>query len=284
MIIELIIAGMTFLFNATMTLLLNYDRRRFFIAENGKKFYTKNKIATRRHFNQNMYIFIDESGNLSGSKNEIFVVGGFISNNPIRTARAFRQWQHKHFPKKIRQKSEVKFSDTGLAEKLRLKTFTYFIKQDIRIFYSFLMTENIPLEFRRKRRIESGRLYTELVAKTLDMIFPSAESQVVLNLDHRSLKKVSQKEFKESLRLHILLQLSKKASVYVNTVDSATDPNIQIADWICGALYRYHAKRPFGKKFYEILHSSIIAYDELFKDYWQEFNKKQEKQKTPQKR
>lgn len=222
-----------------------------------------------------MYIFIDESGNFQGDKEKLFIVGGFIIGDQRATAKAFRRWQHAKFiNKKLRFRSEVKFTDSRLIDKLRAQTLLCLTQQNIRIFYSFLKSENIPLEFRKKSAIESGRLYTEIIAKTLDIIFPSAESQVVLNLDHRSLKKVSQKEFKESLRLHILLKLSKKASVCVNTVDSATNPNIQIADWICGALYRYHTKRPFGKKFYEILRSSIIASEELFKDYWEEFNKK----------
>jgi len=224
-----------------------------------------------------MYIFFDESGNFQGDKEKLFIVGGFITGNQRITAKAFRKWQHSKFTnKKLQYRTEVKFTDTRLTDKLRAQTLLYLTQQNIRIVYTFLKAENIPLEFRKKSTIESGRLYTEIIAKTLDIIFPSAESKVILNLDHRSLKKVSQKEFKEALRLHLLLKLPKKASVYVNTVDSATDSNIQIADWICGALYRYHTKRKFGKEFYKILHSSITASEELFKDYWKEFknNKK----------
>ena len=222
-----------------------------------------------------MYIFIDESGNFQGDKEKLFIVGGFIIGNQRITAKAFRKWQDAKFTnKKLKFRKEVKFTDSRLTDKLRAQTLLYLTQQNIRIFYSFLKSENIPLEFRKKSAVESGRLYTEIIAKTLDIIFLNAESQVILSLDHRSLKKVSQKEFKESLRLHILLQLSKKASVYVNTVDSSTDSNIQIADWICGALYRYYTNRSFGKEFYKILRSSIIASEELFKDYWKEFNKK----------
>ncbi|MBL7155016.1 MAG: DUF3800 domain-containing protein, partial [Candidatus Portnoybacteria bacterium] len=92
-----------------------------------------------------MFIFIDESGNFTGDKEPYFIIGGFITNNPRRTAKAFRKWQHTKFPKKIRYKSEVKFSDTGLNEELRLKTIEYFSRQDIRAFYTFLNKSNIPL-------------------------------------------------------------------------------------------------------------------------------------------
>lgn len=222
-----------------------------------------------------MYIFIDESGNFQGDKEKLFIVGGFITGDQRATAKTFRKWQDKKFTsKKLKFRREVKFTDTRLTDKLRAQTLLYLTQQNIRVFYSFLKSKNIPLEFRKKGAIESGRLYTEIIAKTLDIIFPSAEPQVILSLDHRSLKKVSQKEFKENLRLHILLRLSKKASVYVNTVDSSADSNIQIADWICGALYRYYTNRSAGEEFYKILHSSIIASEELFKDCWKEFNKK----------
>ena len=79
-----------------------------------------------------MFIFLDESGNFTRDKDHYFIVGGFVTGNPKRTAKAFRKWQYTKFPKKIRRKSEVKFNDTGLNDELRLKTLSYFIKQDIR--------------------------------------------------------------------------------------------------------------------------------------------------------
>jgi len=59
--------------------------------------------------------------------------------------------------------------------------------------------------------------------------------------------------------------------LHISTVNSTTNPNIQIADWICGALWRYHSGGKYGQEFYDILHSSIIASKELFKDYWATF-------------
>ena len=117
-----------------------------------------------------MFVFIDESGNLIGDKNEVFIVGGFITSDPKRTARVFRKWQHCHFPKKIRRKSEVKFTDTGLNEELRFKTFTFFVGQDIRVFYVFFKISNIPAEYRRKKGLESGLLYTAIVEQALRLL------------------------------------------------------------------------------------------------------------------
>ena len=85
-----------------------------------------------------MYIYLDESGNFKGDKEGYFIVGGFITGDSNRTAKAFRKWQHSKFSnKKLRYRAEVKFSDTRLDDELRAKTLFYFSKQDIRIFYSF---------------------------------------------------------------------------------------------------------------------------------------------------
>lgn len=194
----------------------------------------------------------------------------------------FRKWQHIKFTnRKLRYRAEVKFSDTRLTDDLRAKTLLHFTKQNIRIFYSFLKKENIPLEFRRPKGLESGRLYAEIIAKTLGLLLPTADREFRAFLDRRHLKRLSQTAFQESLRLDLLPKLPAKTVLQIETVDSATNPNIQIADWICGAFYRYYSGRRNGKDFYDILRNNIIASDELFKDYWINFsqNKKSPRQR-----
>ena len=219
-----------------------------------------------------MYVFIDESGNFTGDKNRYFIVGGFISGNQRRTAKAFRKWQKTKFPKKLRYKNEVKFSDSGLDDELRLKTLSYFAKQDIRIFYTFLRGENIPQEYRKKKGMETGLLYAEVVAKTLNLLFPTTDLEFRIFRDKRHLRRLTEKKFNEILKLDLLPKLSPKTLVQIEAVDSAGSPNIQIADWICGAVFRYYNKRRNGDRFYATIKNSIVAPDELFKDYWE--NKK----------
>lgn len=72
------------------------------------------------------------------------------------------------------------------------------------------------------------------------------------------------------LKLDLLPKLSAKSLLQIEAVDSTTIPNIQIADWICGALFRYYNKGRNGERFFITLKNSIITFDELFKDYWQE--------------
>ena len=229
-----------------------------------------------------MYIFLDESGNFTEDKDKYFIVGGFITGNPRRTAKAFRRWQHTKFSnRKLRYRAEVKFSDTRLNEKLRLKTLEYFTKQDIRIFYTFLKNSNIPLEHRKKQQIESGFLYAEIIAQTLQLLSPTSDLEFRIFRDQRHLKKIPQAKFNKSLKLDLLPNLPAKALVQIETLNSASNPNIQIADWICGALFRYHNKGKNAKQYFSILKNSIIVSKELFENYWQTLYKNK---KPPQKR
>lgn len=220
-----------------------------------------------------MFIFLDESGNFTGKKDQYFIIGGFITGNQRRTAKAFRKWQRLKFPKKLRHKNEVKFNDTGLNEKLQLKTLSYFIKQDIRVFYSFFKSSNIPLKFRAKKHFESGILYAEVVAQTLDLLLPVGDFEFRVFRDKRHLSRVAQARFNEILKLNLLPGLPSKAIIQIESIDSSTNSNIQIADWICGALFQYHNKRDIGARYFSILKNSIIASKELFEDYWQNFSK-----------
>jgi len=86
------------------------------------------------------------------------------------------------------------------------------------------------------------------------------------------LRRLTEKKFNEILKLDLLPKLSPKTLVQIEAVDSAGSPNIQIADWICGALFRYYNKRRNGDRFYATIKNSIVASDELFQDYWE--NKK----------
>lgn len=53
-------------------------------------------------------------------------------------------------------------------------------------------------------------------------------------------------------------------------IDSIKNGNIQIADWISGALARYLEQKELGKECYAILQNNILenGAKELFKDYW----------------
>ena len=69
------------------------------------------------------FIFIDESGQFTKHNHEeYFVVASFTVGVPRRTEKSFRSWCKSRFPKKMRGQSEIKWSATGIDDKLRLKT------------------------------------------------------------------------------------------------------------------------------------------------------------------
>jgi hypothetical protein len=67
-----------------------------------------------------------------------------------------------------------------------------------------------------------------------------------------------------------LPQLPQGSLVQIEMIDSASNPNIQIADWISGALARYLEEKNLGNDCYQILKNNLLSEGkELFKDYWE---------------
>src|SRR3989338_5726063 len=100
-----------------------------------------------------MFIYLDESGNLTKSNGKYFLVASYTVGDPKRVAKAFRKWQKSKFPRKLKDQSEVKFNDPHIDEELRFKTIKYLAKQDIRIFYTYLKRKNIPEEYRKEGKV-----------------------------------------------------------------------------------------------------------------------------------
>lgn len=212
-----------------------------------------------------MVIYLDESGTLTGDDGRYFVIGTYTVDDPRKITKAFRKWQQIKFPKKLRMQAELKFNDSHIDNKLRIKTLQYFAKQGIRIFYTYLQKKNIPKEYCKKGKVsETGLLYTELVRATLELYLPITDKRLTIVRDQRTLKGVSVSKFGEILKASLLPKLPAKVMLEVQAVDSTTNSLIQVADWICGALARFHEKKAMGQEFYSILRSNIDQQKELF--------------------
>jgi len=224
-----------------------------------------------------MYIFLDESGQFSKKHNDkYFIIGSFTISDTKRTAKRFRAWCNTKFPSKIRRQSEIKFSDSGISDKLRLRTIKYISSLDIRIRYSFIKKENIPEEYITQTTIKSGLLYTEIVGETLEMYLPTDELLLHVFCDQRPLMGIEKKEFVERIKTHLILNLPRGGNIKIEMVDSKEYPNIQIADWIVGGLAYYLNQKPLGNEIFGLLRNNIIGEGkEMFKDYWEnKYNKK----------
>jgi len=212
-----------------------------------------------------MHVFLDESGTFAKGDDHYFLVGAFTVGDIKRTAKEWRRWQQEKFPRALRNLPEVKFSNPVVDEGLRLKTLKFIADLDTRIVYTYLFKKNIPPDFRKKQKItKTGLLYGQIVGDTLTLLTPSADSEFRVYRDPRTLKGITREEFNEILETRITPFLPKQALFRVETPDSSTNPNMQIIDWICGALARYYNKKELGDEFYKILGNNILKQKELF--------------------
>ena len=195
------------------------------------------------------------------------MVASFTVGEPRRTAKGFRSWCKDHFPRKMRGQNEIKWSATGITDELRLRTLRRISKLDVRIRFAYVQHKNIPVEYRQKNKLQSGLLYTNIVGEILHTYLPITDKEFRIFCDRRRLSGMSDPEFKDVLKARLLLALPKDVLLQIEMVDSAAVVNIQIADWIAGALARYLEKGHLGEECYKILKGNIIGESkELFND------------------
>ena len=218
------------------------------------------------------HIFLDESGQFTKRDGEkYFIVSSFMVGNPRRTKKQFHSWCRTRFPRKMRNLPEIKFSHRGIDNKLKLKTLKFIADLDIRIRYVYLLRRNIPEDYYKKQIIESGHLYTNIIGELLEMYLPTTDLDFRVFCDRRHLKGMKRSEFKKVLRARLSPQLPKNSIIQIEMIDSTTSTNIQIVDWVSGALACYLEKKEIGKNCYRILKDNILkdGSKELFEDYWQ---------------
>ena len=207
-----------------------------------------------------MHIFLDESGQFTKHNHEeYFVVGSFTVGVPSQTDKALRSWFRSKFPKKMQTQSEVKWSQSGVTDELRLKTVKHLSQLNIRIRYGFLLRNNIPRAYVRKNKIESGLLYTNVVGEVLEGYLPTDEKEIHIFCDRRHLKGMKKRDFEETIVNRLLPRCAPNTRIQVEMVDSISSANIQIADWISGALARYLEKGPHGEEFFKILKNNFLS-------------------------
>ena len=216
------------------------------------------------------YIFLDESGQFTKHNNEkYFIVGSFTVGNHRRTEKQFRGWQRKKFPKQLRYQSEIKFSSVNIGDDLRLKTLKFISDLDVRIHYAYLLRQSIPDDYKKKDKLQSGLLYTNIIGEILEMYLPLTDVEFRVFCDQRHLKGIKRSKFKEILIARLRPQLSKESIIQIEMIDSTTNCNIQIADWISGALAWFLEEKNLGKECYQVLKNNLLGDGkELFKNYW----------------
>ena len=216
-----------------------------------------------------MYIFLDESGDFTKHNHEeYFVVASFTVGDQRRTRKSIRKWFSNKFPKRMRKQGEIKWSASGIDDRLRLRTIEHIAALDVRIRYGFLRRMNVPSTYRNKRnKIESGRLYTTVVAEVLEGYLPVKDRYIHIYCDRKSLKGMTQREFESAIRERLLPLCTPDTLIRVEMIDSTTNENIQIADWMAGAI-RWHLEgEAAGAEYLDILKNNLLeAGKEFFRE------------------
>lgn len=216
------------------------------------------------------YIFIDESGQFSKNNGEkYFIVASFTVGDPRRTEKQFRGWYRNRFPRKMRGQSEIKFSEVNISEELRIKTLKFISSLDVRIRYCYLLRKNIPAAYWHKEKLQSGLLYTDIIGETLEMYTPINDLEFRVFCDERHLKGIKRSHFKDLLKTRLISQLPSKAIVQIEMIDSINNVNIQIADWIVGAIAYFLEGKASGDSYYKTLKNNILGEGKkLFENNW----------------
>lgn len=217
-----------------------------------------------------MHLFLDESGNFPKDGEDFFVLGSFTVGDPHRTAKRFHEWRVNAFPRKFRHQAEVKFIDNHLDESLRLRAIAYLAKLDIRIVVTYFDKRNIPEEYRRREGgiQRAGYLYASTITKTIELYLPTADTDLRVYYDRRNLQGLTRRAFQEIVRANVLPKLAPRSIFEINDVDSTTDMNVQIADWVASAFGRYHNRKAGSDRYYQLLRNNLIQHRELFAEQW----------------
>ncbi len=151
---------------------------------------------------------------------------------------------------------------------------------DVRINYAYLLKSNIPNDYWRKDKLESGLLYTSVIGDLLEMYLPINDNNLVVFCDQRHLKRIKRKEFKKIIKTRLSPNVSTKTNIQIEMLDSTTSANIQIADWIVGAIAWYLEEKESGEDFFQVLKNNFLSKKgkELFRSHWEEKIEKQKNQ------
>lgn len=205
-------------------------------------------------------IFVDESGSFTQcAGQDYFVIASFTVGDPRRTAKEFRKWQRNKFPREKKFQAEAKFSDSGLSDTLRLETLRRISALDVRIHIGYVHCDRISRDYVRHAKVQQGILYAQMLGVVLETYFPTSEGRVMVLCDQRKLKGLTKSAFQSQLVARLVSIAPAGTSVDVRQVDSTTDANIQIADWIAGAFAASLNKKRLGKEYLEILKANIIG-------------------------
>jgi hypothetical protein len=201
-----------------------------------------------------LYVFLDEAGNLRDDRNRHAVLVAFVTDQPKVTRKCFVRARQAKLPTKYQHYAEIKFSDRVIPDDFKKHVLRQLARTEIQIYALVVVKEHLPPEFRIQAE---GIIYCHLVGQLLELCGLEESNEVYLFLDRRSLQGLTRQEFDARLRHRLLCQLREGVRLEIQHPDSTTNVNVQVADFLCGAIFRKYERG--NQEHYALIERRIIA-------------------------
>ena len=193
----------------------------------------------------NLYLILDESGNLhKNSKDRYFIIGGYLTNNALKARQLFKKELSTYkINNNLDNMAEVKGSMIKNYDKRNI-LLSISNKMSINNFYIpvFIVIDKNNL----KKPIENVNIlynyFIKLLVKrlaTLNLI--TSQANLIIKLDNKTIKVGSVNTLEEYLQSEFYFN-SKINLDKVYYIDSANNFEIQLADFICNYYWRCYEK------------------------------------------
>jgi hypothetical protein len=208
-----------------------------------------------------LYLYLDESGSLKGDDDHYFVLLAVATTTPRVMRKCFVRARQTRLPEKYRHYTEIKFSDRVIPDQAKERILRELAELDIGLYALVVDKGGIPEVLRRQ---PEGVLYHHLV-ELLTNLCPIGECQALyVNLDRRHLPGLRREVFNAELSAYLFPRLRKGALLEIQHVDSTTDVNIQVADFLVGAVYHKYARG--DERYYALIADRINVERVLFRE------------------
>ena len=208
-----------------------------------------------------MKIYIDESGDLGFTEkaSPYFVIAALIVREPLAIRRCFAKIRRNRLRKKYRELPEFKFNNSSPEIKKRI--LTCIASADVDIAYCVLRKEQVYPHLRSNHQIVYNYLTGSLISHIIQRF--SILGDVEITVD-KSLNGIQREAFDQ----YLVYKTFEKNQTYDSAViridiehaDSRTEPCIQAADFIAGALHHYY--RTDDTTYTNLIHAKVaLAFD-----------------------
>jgi hypothetical protein len=184
-------------------------------------------------------IYIDESGDigLGPRSSPYFVIAALIVNDPLDIKRCFKKIRRNKLKKKFKELPELKFNSSDKV--IRRRVLECIASSDIDIWCSVLRKEQLFDHLRETPQIVYNYLTGSLIAKIYLHYRPSHTFNVIVD---KSLNGI-QRELFDNYVVYKTMEHNIPFTPFpipptVIHVDSKTEPCVQAADFVAGAVHR----------------------------------------------